>query len=536
LSDAKSKRQQALEIATVLRLKAQDDQNKVSTLLMGCKSVCRYLGNLNQNMWIDEELNGYDTSKFKNFVEQEKEIPNYRNVTSIYFDQFNKRVVFDNLEFAEGISISKIPNAITELETASQLVISNSPSIDGLNKLLVGSGRVITKAIVTDNFIHSVLTGIRNRIFEFLDETIIELEFGGIPEQIFEDLRKEVDSKMINLCPDAIRKLQTSYENASSDDPESWSHVGVSCRRIIEDVANALFPVTTQPSKQIAGHSLTKQDYLNRIVTGLRNKSTSSSTFKLNKSMIEYVDSFLGNINSYSNKGTHSTFSKTDASRCVIYTYLVLGDILTYFIESESVVKVIGTPDDRKEGIQKYKNRKTSPFEELLREAKNEILFISTSHEFVAKYNKKLMRELIENNIKITVMVLRPSSDKIKSKESLFEISNIRPLAKLIREALNELCILKLLLGDKRNNLITKTYDSDVKFSYIVIDPYSEDAIMKVEELQGDNPDNRKSSLAYKKDNYKFFQEHWEEINDIKNDKKYDCKKVQKKVKSLEIR
>ncbi len=40
--------------------------------------------------------------------------------------------------------------------------------------------------------------GIRNRINEFLDKVILELEFGEIPEQIFETFRNEVDSKMID--------------------------------------------------------------------------------------------------------------------------------------------------------------------------------------------------------------------------------------------------------------------------------------------------------------------------------------------------
>lgn len=134
------------------------------------------------------------------------------------------------------------------------------------------------------------------------------------------------------------------------------------------------------------------------------------------------------------------------------------------------------------------------------------------------------MQKLIENNIILTVMVLDEKSKKIKDKESLFEITNIRDLVKLIRESLNELCVFKGTLGKNREKLIIKTYDANAKFSYIVVDPQDEYAIMKVEELQGDNPEKRKSYLAYKKDIKKFFQEHWDEIKQIKNVKIYNCR------------
>ena len=47
--------------------------------------------------------------------------------------------------------------------------------------------------------------------------------------------------------------------------------------------------------------------------------------------MLEYIDNFLHHIQAYSSKGDHSTFTKLDATRCVIYTYLLLGDILHYY-------------------------------------------------------------------------------------------------------------------------------------------------------------------------------------------------------------
>lgn len=247
----------------------------------------------------------------------------------MYYGQYNQPLIVPDSKTGEKLSTFKLPNAITELETIKALVITGGPMLDWVNKLMSETGYRVVQAIVTDNFIHAVLAGIRNRIYEFLDNVILGLEYGGIPEMIFEDIRKEVDSKMVDLCPDAINKLQVAYENTSSTNPESWSHVASSCRRIINDVADTIFPAHSQPVK-VDGkeYAVTDEKFINRIIVGLKSKSTSKKTFEFNQSMIEYVLAFLRNIQSYSSKGDHSKFSKTDASRCVVYIYMLLGDIL----------------------------------------------------------------------------------------------------------------------------------------------------------------------------------------------------------------
>ncbi len=60
-------------------------------------------------------------------------------------------------------------------------------------------------------------------------------------------------------------------------------------------------------------------------------------------------------------------------------------------------------------------------------------MFHNTSHEFVVRFKQKLIEEVINKNITVTVMVLHPDSPEVKHKEFLFKISN---LAKIIREQL----------------------------------------------------------------------------------------------------
>ena len=77
---------------------------------------------------------------------------------------------------------------------------------------------------------------------------------------------------MVEMCPDAINKLQVIYENVSSGSTsESWSHVASSCRRVIKDVAESIFPSRSVPIT-VNGKELTVNDsaFINRILPGMK--------------------------------------------------------------------------------------------------------------------------------------------------------------------------------------------------------------------------------------------------------------------------
>jgi hypothetical protein len=157
---------------------------------------------------------------------------------------------------------------------------------------------------------------------------------------------------------------------------------------------------------------------------------------------------------------------------------------------------------------------------ELLDEAKDEIIFISTSHEIAARFKQDLTRKIIEKGIEIEIMVLNPNSPEVTRKEILFQIND---LAEIIQKSLIKLCRFKTTLKQNNVRLIIKTYDSDVSNSYIVIDPRTDDAVVKIEELTGGDPEKRPSSLCYKRDNFRFFEENWKKVKELQKVENYEC-------------
>jgi hypothetical protein len=315
-------------------------------MLLQCRTICKYLDKLEVNGWIELELDGYydnyDTNQ--EFIEN---LPAYRRQRPNFYIAKNRQLVplpYAYLEpYAKNIAIGE---PISQVEISTVFTITSGALLDELNKnlnkelgdALNGFGPITCYAQFADNHLKAVVAGVRKRIADFVDEIIIELEYGDIPEQIFETLRGEVDPKLAKLSPKAIEKLKNAYEKiGASGAPEDWSHVAATCRRVIKDVADVVFPAQDTPLKDDGGKDIAVDDskYINRIIAGIRADVAKGKDGKFTESMIEYVGNFLRGIQAYASKGDHATFQKTDAIRCLIYTYMLLGDILNYYVDKD---------------------------------------------------------------------------------------------------------------------------------------------------------------------------------------------------------
>lgn len=330
----KTKRDDALELAKKTRMRLSDGTIELSNTLQDCKTVCRYLKISDSHEWIDFELNGYSTKNLTGFEKEKKLIPEYRHVNQIFYDQYDRPLHTDST-FNSIVGSMPLNNPIHEIMQFKEngANIQSSQFIDLLNKRDVQEKYFptpvrIVSAKVSSSQIAKVIGGINNRIYEFLDDLILELEYGQIPETIFENIREEVDSKFMQLCPNAIEKLTVIYEQLGSEEKIVYSQIASTCRQIIKDIADYLYPASRSRIDGVRD-SVRPDDSkpINRILASIKSKSEKS----VFKSMFEYTDNFLHSLQKYSSKGDHSDFQKSDAIRCVMYTYILLGDILHYY-------------------------------------------------------------------------------------------------------------------------------------------------------------------------------------------------------------
>jgi hypothetical protein len=162
-----------------------------------------------------------------------------------------------------------------------------------------------------------------------------ELRFGSAVESAFEVVRKEVDGRIAELVPAALPMISAAFENATSDNPEHWANAAATCRRLLKEVADALRPPGPDVERP-DGKSIKMGDgnYVNRLVGWIMRQAEGETRASLINAELEFLGRRLDATVAAGNKGTHDHVSKTDASRFITATYLLLGDILALSDES----------------------------------------------------------------------------------------------------------------------------------------------------------------------------------------------------------
>jgi len=173
----------------------------------------------------------------------------------------------------------------------------------------------------------------RTIIHRYVLDRYYELRFGSIPEEIFERTRDRVDKKLREIVPAAVEKFVSVYENLKSTNPEDWSNAVHSCRRILKTVADILYSPNPEGLSEVVMNGknikVGPDDYINRLVIYVKGHSDSKTFQDIVGSHLEYIGNRLDAIYNATTKGTHVDITRRgEAERYIIYTYLLLGDIL----------------------------------------------------------------------------------------------------------------------------------------------------------------------------------------------------------------
>ena len=317
---------EALSLAKKIRMDLPEENIALSAVLQNCKTICRYLGKLEDNKWIDYELNGYP--QLDKTKDSQYDFPEYREVFQIFYFGNGKQVQMDN-DYTSILGTIKLRQSIVELlqcKTVGMKVAASS-ALDMLNSQefrrehgTPDYAPIVSHGLVSKSQLAKSINGVQSRIYEFLDSIILELEYGRIPEAIFETIRKEVDEKFRESCPNAIEKLIVIYEQLNSDERTVYSQIAGTCRQIIKNVADNLYPpeIFNENSNNV---DLNDAKFLNRLSAGI----ASNTEKQLFKSMFNYTEKFLHTIHAYASKGDHNQFQRSDAIRCVVYTIHFVG-------------------------------------------------------------------------------------------------------------------------------------------------------------------------------------------------------------------
>jgi hypothetical protein len=178
------------------------------------------------------------------------------------------------------------------------------------------------------------LSSRRSFIHSYVLKRHHELKFSGLADDIFSRIREAVDTSIGSKVPDAVQMLSAVYENLQSENSEDWSNAVHSCRRILQALADVLYPTREDKVVDARGKRKTiklgPDNYVNRLIAFLEERSDSERFEEIVGSHLRFIGERLDAVFQAAQKGSHSTIvSRAEADRYVVYTYLVVGDILT---------------------------------------------------------------------------------------------------------------------------------------------------------------------------------------------------------------
>ncbi len=140
-------------------------------------------------------------------------------------------------------------------------------------------------------------------------------------------LADQVISRLSDPAPEIGSKLWSALRSFNrAEVNEDYAHVAVSCRRIIEYVADCLFP---SQAKEVGGRKVGKAQYKNRILAFASKELASNTNIELVAISVESLATQLDKLSNLSNKGVHAEVFKSEARRCLIKTILILDDIIS---------------------------------------------------------------------------------------------------------------------------------------------------------------------------------------------------------------
>lgn len=334
---AKDRSAEALELSEEILRNFELNEIPTQNIVLKCLRLARLTNDIEGIEWLRHEAHGFDRNSEGRLTEEAwKSIE--KSGRYFYVDDDSKKTqppTKIQRSFTETIAVMEASIA----SLSARMAVSYDPNLtlpEGTNYSLTqraiqgnnSQRHAISKAISEQA---KRIETVRSRLYDYVSNINYELKFGEITENVFSRKRKFVDNALKDISPESIQKFISVYENLQSKNDEDWANAVHTCRRIIKEVADVLYPpsndlITLPGGKKI---QVGEEQYINRLIQYISNKSESGSFEAIVGSHLKFIGERLDSIHNAANKGTHTEVTLEEAERYIIYTYLIIGDILS---------------------------------------------------------------------------------------------------------------------------------------------------------------------------------------------------------------
>ena len=331
---AKDRSAEALDLSEEILRNFELSEIPTQHIVLKCLRLARITNDVDSIEWLNQEAHGFETDE-KGLMTPAAWSAAKKSGRRFFIEapkDGTSKASRKEYAFTEAIAVmeASLNASMARMAVAHDRDVSLS-SNSTFNQV-APRGNVRERRLISDTIVENTakIEKVKSRLYQYVSNVNYELKFGEITEDIFTRKRKFVDNKLKDISPESIQKFVSVYENLKSTNDEDWANAAHTCRRIIKEVADVLYPpsdetITLPNGKKI---KVGEEQYINRLIQYIESKSESGSYKAIVGSNLGFIGDRLDGVHNAANKGTHTEVTLEEAERYIIYTYLLIGDIL----------------------------------------------------------------------------------------------------------------------------------------------------------------------------------------------------------------
>ncbi|CAM1340810.1 AbiTii domain-containing protein [Tenacibaculum aestuarii] len=301
-----SKNKHILKLATEIMDDIELTKNEAQSILLKTTRLARYVDDSKVRDWLKFEMQGYPDSELSRiYMTKTGRWTNKKESKGYWFplSQIEAKIQIETLKLNQ----LRIPD--TSAEMALPIIKDIRLSINETAIRIAKLGGIKSRVI--------------SLVHEFVTNVYYERTFDQLAESIFDNYKNDIDLLLAENSGDVIEQIPSVFARLSENDKESISQALTTCRRIIDNFANKVFPPTIE-TINIGGNdlSLNENNVLNRINAYVHQHCESKNRKKK-------IRQNLSNLYSRVSAGVHDDVDSKEAKNLFLNVYLLLGEILT---------------------------------------------------------------------------------------------------------------------------------------------------------------------------------------------------------------
>lgn len=338
MEDINSRRTQALEACEKVINGIEDGTITTSSALLQCIKIARLVNDFEAQEWLGYEYGGYARNDDGHLTSEAWDCA-AKHGRSYIGNEDKKRYVFTDLSAELEASIDSSQNAINNYTTEG-FSVAGEWALVATERMTLRVAQNTNQLIQTSKNNERRLAILKSQYYDYAVRWKIDLQFSNTTQNVFEEYQAQVDVFFTKLSNSTLQKLSAIEALMEDGNPERYSQVLTSCRRLWDNTAKELFKKTLPDFKgkyfrtksgveiDISGDHCNNQ--LSAVIESIQTKATKNT---LVGSEIIYLVDWIEQINNLQNSGVHADITREQAMQCIIHTYIALGDI-TRLIDS----------------------------------------------------------------------------------------------------------------------------------------------------------------------------------------------------------